>query len=170
MPALLLSVFLVGGCELLSPEGPPLRYISVEVDADDAADEVAEEEAAAPAAAPSVEAPAATASEGTCGGELVLRVELENVTPVAVESFRATVYLYDPAQVIEWRNRIALPAGERREYCVDLAAAYHAVPTSPPTIDMLHIHEVTFEDGSEWRDPLAAYVWRRDATTPEVNS
>lgn len=150
----------------MSPEGPPLRYISVAVAADDAADEVAEEETAVPAAA----APAAAASEGTCGGELVLRVELENVTAVAVESFRATVYLYDPAQVIEWRNRIALPAGERREFCVDLAAAYHAVPTSPPTIDMLHIHEVTFEDGSEWRDPLAAYVWRRDATTPEVNS
>ena len=145
LPVILLAGLLATGCDLLSPAGAPLRYIDVSVVMD---------------------------------GELALRAELENVTSVTVESFRATAYLYGPApggtaggdaqpepRILEWRNGIGLAPGERRVFRVDLAPAFHAAPTEPPTVDMLHIREVNFEDGSQWRDPLAAYVWRRDAVS-----
>lgn len=167
-PAVLLVGLLTAGCELLSPDGAPLRYIDVSV--------VADGTRGADGAGGADRAE----TESLCGGELVLRAELENVTSLAADRFRATAYIYAPPprgsrggsqgsnaepepRIVEWRNGITLAAGERRVFCVNLAAAFHAVPAEPPTIDMLHIREVSFEDGSKWRDPLAAYVWRRDA-------
>jgi hypothetical protein len=157
-PVVLLAGLLATGCDLLSPDGAPLRYIDVSV--------VADWEGSADGA----HGADGAEGESACGGGLTLRVELENVTSLTVDSFRATAYLYAPApRIVEWRNGIGLPPGERRVFCVDLAPAFHAVPADPPTVDMLHIREVSFEDGSEWRDPLAAYVWRRDAATEEVS-
>ena len=151
------------GCDLLSPAGAPLRYIDVSVVMDGER---------------GTEAAGEAESENSCGGELALRAELENVTAVTADRFRATAYLYAPTptgprggdahpepRIVDWRNGIGLTAGERRVFCVDLAPAFHAVPSDPPIVDMLHISEVGFEDGSEWRDPLAVYVWRRDAVT-----
>lgn len=167
LPIILLAGLLATGCDLLSPAGAPLRYIDVSVVMDGEY---------------GTEAAGAAESESSCGGELALRAELENVTSVTAERFRATAYLYAPTQggsrggdaqpeprIIEWRNGIRLTPGERRVFCVDLAPAFHAVPTEPPTVDMLHIREVSFEDGSKWRDPLAAYVWRRDAVSQGVS-
>ena len=157
----LLVGVLTTGCDLLSPDGAPLRYIDVTVVADGAGGTGGAEDAGG-ASDPE--------SESSCAEELALRAELENVTSLTADSFRATAYLYAPEpQIVEWRNDIRLAPGERRVFCVDLAPAFHAVPAEPPTVDMLHIHEVSFEDGSKWRDPLAAYVWRRDAATQGVS-
>ena len=154
----LLVGVLTTGCDLLSPDGAPLRYIDVTVVADGAG------------GADGTGGADDAGSESSCAEELALRAELENVTSLTADSFRATAYLYAPEpQIVEWQNDIGLASGERRVFCVDLAPAFHAVPAEPPTVDMLHIHEVSFEDGSKWRDPLAAYVWRRDAATQGVS-
>jgi hypothetical protein len=159
--SILSTGFLVGvlttGCDFLSPDGAPLRYIDVTVVANGAG------------GAKDSDGTDDAESESSCAEELALRAELENVTSLTATSFRATAYLYAPEpQIVEWRNDIRLAPGERRVFCVDLGPAFHVVSAEPPTVDMLHIHEVSFEDGSKWRDPLAAYVWRRDADTQAV--
>ena len=137
---ILLVTLGVAGCGLLEMEEPPFRYLEVVLRTEETTD-----------------ADSAT-------GAPVLHVELENVSPQDIVSFRATIYLYrgqtrEPV-VVEWRNRLALPAGERREFVVDLAGALDAAPAGALSLDMLHVHRIAFADGTRWRDPLALYVWR----------
>lgn len=142
LPPITIVVATLFACAL-DPGPPPIRYLEVGLTA---------------------------AGAAPCSQSLALECVLENTSSQPIEGFAARVYLYDAAgdddaggkpTVVEWHNSRPMPAGESTAFCVDLAPAFHVIPPQPPLIDMLHVHEVTFADGSVWRDPLAARVWRR---------
>lgn len=136
-------VIVTVACEV-DPGRPPIRYLSVAVE---------------------------SGADAPCSASFALACELENVSPHAIERFAARVYLFEdtgdaqPSRpyLVDWHNNRRMPAGESTSFCVDLAEAFHALPRTPPVIEMLHVHEVVFADGSVWRDPLAAWVWRRSS-------
>lgn len=143
-PAIIALVSTLFACAL-DAVPPPIRYLEVGVTAGGAA---------------------------PCSQSLALECVLENGSSQPIDGFAARLYLYHAAgddaaggepTVVEWHNRRPIPAGESIAFCVDLAPAFHVIPPQPPFIDMLHVHEVTFADGSVWRDPLATRVWQRTA-------
>lgn len=130
------GLLLPAGCRL-TPRQPPFRYLEVGVE---------------------------TGNERRCTAEIALRIELENTVSTAIETFEATAYLYvgKKPRVVEWENSLPVSAGETRAYCLDVADAVPAGATDVPVVDLVHIHRVSLADGTVWRDPLAAYVWRRE--------
>ncbi len=146
--ALAISV-LIGACELDVASPPPFRYIDVGIEV--MGDSAASEAEAAP-----------------CDASVFVWAEIENTSRSAIEEFEALFHLYDEAGnqspafgrgAFSWENTEPIPSGARRLLCADLTEPFYYLPDTPPVVERFHIHTARLDDGTDWSDPFAAYVW-----------